>query len=424
MSHPRSLAPHFSDDADRDFEIRTILGLGVGGGSDPGEVLAATSGIARKDADAWFGAWRSLGERTLTAADTASDAGHRVTAAGAYLRASAYSGVAVNAVSALEDDTELTPTFRQQMIAWEAFVACSSTPVERVDIPYALTSLPGWLFRGRPGGATIVAVNGSDGSLAGLWASFGAAAVQRGFSVLLFDGPGQQSQLFERGTFFRPDWENVLGPVYDHLARMQGIDPTRIALYGISQGGYWVSRALCEEHRFAAAIVDPGVVDVAASWTAHIPHGLLRLLDKNDDATFDRDMALGMKLSPGQARTWRFRARPYGTSAYADTIRAVRTYAVAPEAASRITTPLLIADPEDEQFWPGQPTRLADATPGVSRLQPFTAAEGAAGHCEPLARTIASARMLDWLQDTLAARPASQPGEASGLLADTHRKQS
>ena len=58
--------------------------------------------------------------------------------------------------------------------------------------------------------------------------------------------------------------------------------------------------------------------------------------------------------------------------------------------------------PEDEQFWPGQSQSLADALPGDHVLQPFTAAEGANFHCQPLARTLTEERMFDWLDGVLA----------------------
>ena len=53
------------------------------------------------------------------------------------------------------------------------------------------------------------------------------------------------------------------------------VDPDKIGVYGVSQAGYWVPQALAFEHRFAAAIADGGVVDVARTWTQHIPHRLL-----------------------------------------------------------------------------------------------------------------------------------------------------
>jgi hypothetical protein len=54
----------------------------------------------------------------------------------------------------------------------------------------------------------------------------------------------------------------------------------------------------------------------------------------------------------------------------------------------RIKTPLLITDPDGEQFWPGPPQRLYDAVTAPKRLVPFTAAEGADRHCEPMARSL------------------------------------
>ncbi|WP_460773678.1 alpha/beta hydrolase family protein [Microbacterium sp. GXF7504] len=251
------------------------------------------------------------------------------------------------------------------------------------------------------GNPLLVAVNGSDGSLAALWAACGADAVARGYDVLLFDGPGQQSQLFERHVPFRPDWEHVLTPVFDFAAALDGVDRNRIAVYGISQGGYWVTRAIAFEHRFAAAITDPGVVDVSTSWTAHIPHSLQKLLDEDQTEKFDKEMAWGMKLSPGAARTWAFRARPFGTSGYAETLEKVRQYD-ATAVAGQIRTPLLVLSPENEQFWPGQAEKLAERTADVSTLVRFTAAEGADGHCQPLARAVTAQRMFDWLDDRLA----------------------
>ncbi|MDN4613956.1 dipeptidyl aminopeptidase [Leifsonia sp. F6_8S_P_1B] len=405
MSHASSaFATGFSPNPDFDFDLRVVLGSAVERAADPGEVLAATAAVHKGDHPGWFAAWRDLGRRAKAVGDTASAAGHRVSAAEAYLRAANYFGVAVNAVSGLKDESELLPAFQATREAWEAFVAHTSANVETVAIPYEGTTLPGWFFRAPAESAqgdsapTLVTVNGSDGSLAALWAASGAPALRRGYNVLLFDGPGQQSMLFERGVPFRPDWEKVLTPVYDAVAGYDGVDASRIAVYGISQAGYWVSRALAFEHRFAAGIVDPGVVDVSASWTAHMPKNMIRLLDEGEDEKFDRDMAMGMKFSTELSSTWQFRARPYGTTGYAETLEAVRQYTVE-EVAAQITTPLLITSPEDEQFWPGQPERLAELTSGVSTLLPFTAAEGANYHCEPLARGLTAQCMFDWLDE-------------------------
>lgn len=399
----RTAVAPFSRNTDFDFDIRTAIGLSVAGAGDPGEILAATAGIGNGDHVGWFEAWSTLAERTLATAEAAAAAGHRFSAAGAYLRASAYFGVAVNALSSLPDDDALEPTFAKQQAAWLGFTANTSANVVPVSIPLGDDAMPGWFFR--PAGSaasapTLVAVNGSDGSLAALWACAVAPALARGYQVLVFDGPGQQSQLFERRIPFRPDWEHVLTPVFDFVTGLEGVDAERVAVYGISQGSYWVARALAFEHRFVAAITDPGVVDVSTSWTSHLPPTLLHQLDAGNIEKFDQDMALAMRFSPETGRTWRFRARPYGTAGFGETIEAVRQYTVA-DVAAQITTPLLILSPEREQFWPGQAQQLADLAPSVSTVIPFTAAEGADGHCQPMARTLTAQRMFDWLDERL-----------------------
>lgn len=401
----------FSGNHDFDYEIRVLLGHSFSGAADVGEVLAAVAGVKDKDHEAWFTAWLALGDRLAGQAADAAAGGHMVSAAAADLRASTYYAVAVNALSALESDDQLSPTFHKHRAAWDRWIDAVDLAVERVDIPYESTSLPGYYFRapgtvaGAPGDTglrpVLVAVNGSDGSLPSLWSACVHGALARGYDALVFDGPGQQSMLFDQGIPFRPDFEAVLTPVLDWLVARPDVDAGRVVVYGISQAGYWVTRALAFEHRPAAAVVDPGVVEVAASWTTQIPHSLLKLLDKGDDHAFDRDMELGMRLSTSTAHTWRFRARPYGAGGYAATVREVQKYD-STDVAGRITTPLLITAPEDEQFWPGQSEKLAGLAPNVSTLVKFTAAEGADRHCQPLARGLTEQRMFDWIDERLA----------------------
>jgi hypothetical protein len=62
---------------------------------------------------------------------------------------------------------------------------------------------------------------------------------------------------------------------------------------------------------------------------------------------------------------------------------------------------MLIADPEGEQFWPGQSQELYDLLPGPKTLVRFTAAEGADLHCEPKALGLRAERFFNWLDDQL-----------------------
>jgi hypothetical protein len=390
---------------DWDFTVRGILGKASRGGSDAGEVLATIAAVKPKDRAGWFAAWVALGDRIADVAAASAKRGHRVSAARAFLRAANYYAVAVNAIDSLEDTERLLPTFRAHRAAWDGFVANTRWPVERVDIPYAGASMPGWLFHPDTSGTrrpALVMNNGSDGSVGGCWCEGAEGALERGYHVLLFDGPGQQSMLFERGIPFRHDWEQVLTPVVDLLTARADVDVERIALYGVSQAGYWVPRALAFEHRFAAAIADGGVVDVSRSWFEHIPHQLRAAYDKGDREKFDKEMAFGMHLPGGKStrETWDFRARPYGVSGYSPVLDEVSKYTV-DDVAARITTPLFITSPDGEQFFAGQSAELAALVPGAT-LARFTQEEGASFHCQPMARELTEQRMYDWLDEQLA----------------------
>lgn len=391
---------------DRDFVIRGILGKAARGGADAGEVLELCSRVAPDDDRGWFDAWRGLGERVLSIAEASRSRGHRVSASRAYLRAACYFGVAVNAVDGLGGDaSELLPTFRRHQSAWDGFVATTAWPVERIDIPYEGTTMPGWFFRPDGSGArrrTLVVNNGSDGSRSGCFTQAGQPALERGYNVLMFDGPGQQSMLFERRIGFRPDWEKVLTPVADRLLARHDVDPDRLAVFGVSQAGYWVPRALAFEHRYAAAIADPGVVSLSRTWFSQLPAELAQMYRSGDRSGFDQVMGRAMTQDAELRRVWEFRSRPYGVQGFSAVLDEVARYDVT-DVAGRITTPLYITDPDGEQFFPGQPADLAALVPGAT-IARFGQDEGASYHCQPLARELTEQRMFDWLDEQLAGR--------------------
>lgn len=389
----------FFADAGFDFETRIALGHAAYGAADPGEVLATIARIENGDAASWIAAWSALGDRLAVAADASAAAGHAVSAARGYLRSAVAYGSTLNTLAESADTRELLPMFRKHRRAWGRSCELQSPAYQPIDIPYENTTLPGWLARPDSSGKrrpTLILNNGSDGPISSMYTFGGAGALARGYNVLFFDGPGQQSLLFERHTYFRPDWEAVITPVVDYLLTRTDVAPEAICLYGVSQAGYWVPRALAFEHRIAAAVADTGVVDVSESWFRHLPKELTDLIEAGEKETFN-----GIMAQATQDPTWNFRARPYGQPDPFSVFTAVARYKLTPADAARITTPLLVTDPEDEQFWPGQAERLAAMTPRVSTLVKFTAAEGANFHCEPMARLLVDQRMFDWMDAQL-----------------------
>ncbi len=393
----------FFDDDGFNFEVQNLLGSVRVGCGDAGEILATVATITNGSAQSWVAAWQTLGERVAAIADAAAAGHHRTSAKDAYLRAATYFAAVLGSVDGVDEpDAALQRAFAQLRRCFDAYVDRLDPPPMRVEIPYQPSNMPGYLFVAGNGGSprrTIVLNNGSDGAVTSMLA-MAKAACDRGYHALVFDGPGQQSMLFERGIPFRPDWEHVITPIVDFLCRRPEVDRDRIALYGISQAGYWVPRALAHEHRIAAAVADPGVVDVSVSWLKHLPQEMVAMLDEGDRETFDQWMQFGTS-TPQESQEFAWRAKPYGISDPFDLFTAVRNYRLDPDVIRMITTPLLVTDPEGEQFWPGQSRQLYDALPATKQIVSFTAAEGADRHCEPMARSLLEQRVFDWLDDTL-----------------------
>jgi len=279
-------------------------------------------------------------------------------------------------------------------------------PVEKVAIPYDGTAMPGYFFRPDDSAgpwATIIFNNGSDGATCGMWSGGVAAALERGYAALVFDGPGQNAMLWLQKIPFRNDWERVITPVVDFLLQRQDVDASRIALSGISQGGYWILRALAFEHRIAAGIADPAVMDVSASFLRELPEEMRDLLDAGREPEFNEAMEEGLRQAGAGARqVVEWRMRPHKAASFYHQYRMVQRYNVR-DVVHQIRCPMFIADPDDEQFWPGQSTEVYQALRCPKTLVRFTADEGANWHCEPKARGLYDQRLFDWLATVLPA---------------------
>jgi Prolyl oligopeptidase family len=397
-----------SEDLQFGFEI--ALGSAYRGYADVGEVLATVALIKDGDADSWVTAWTALAESTAATAATAEGRGHRVTACNGHLRAAGYYSSALYLITHSKNPERQGDLWTRHRAEWDKAVDLMAVPGERLRIAYDGTTLPGYFFRApdaKPGERRplVIINNGSDGPTSGTGLYGGVAAAERGYHWMTFDGPGQQAALVLQRLPFRHDWEAVLTPVVDAMVARADVDPKRLAVIGISQAGYWIPRALAFEHRFAAAVVDPGVVDVSTSWMDALP-GFMRsqASDPTKKKAFDTEMGWIERLSKSTRATLHFRGEPYGVAGDSrfDLYQEVMKYRLG-DAAKKISTPLLVTEPEGEQFWPGQSRQLYDMLPGVKQLMKFTAKEGANRHCEPMGLALRDARIFDWLEGYLKA---------------------
>jgi hypothetical protein len=273
---------------------------------------------------------------------------------------------------------------------------------ERLAIPYERTTLPGLFLRapdavpGEPR-PVIVFNHGWEMPTSLTLARAGSAAREHGYHLMSFDGPGQYTTLRQRGIASRPDWEAVLTPVLDALLARADVDGQHVAVIGTHEGGYLVARALCYEHRFAAAVLDPGIWDLSTPYTDPLPANMRDQLHAGDREGFDRVIRLAELFSPALASTICTNARQYGCDGSRfDLYQMIGAYRLGDEV-SEIITPTLITDTWPNQPWRGQAQKLYGRLTSPKTMLPLDHAHDAHHHHEPSDPTYRYSQMFDWL---------------------------
>lgn len=90
------------------------------------------------------------------------------------------------------------------------------------------------------------------------------AWVARGFAVVSIDGPGQGEA--SRWSTIRPDYNVAVSSVIDWIEQQDALDHTRIAIIGVSLGGFYAPLAAANDPRIAATVGNCGPYDWAACW--------------------------------------------------------------------------------------------------------------------------------------------------------------
>ena len=230
----------FPNDIQFWFETRRAFGAAEYGGALFGEVMAAASQITEGDYESWYRAWNDMADRIAATATTQRDRGRRISARDSFLRAMTYYQASEFFLHGDPHDPRINRAYRLSTECYKEAAAAFEPVIEPVEIPYEGTTLPGYFHHSglTQRGPTVVMHSGFDGSAEEMHVSGARAAVERGYNALAFDGPGQYGTLHRQGLVLRPDWEKVVTPVVDFACARAEVDPKRIALLGVSLGGY------------------------------------------------------------------------------------------------------------------------------------------------------------------------------------------
>ena len=386
-----------------DAQLLRTVGAAPYGGADVGECLSTARRVHGTDLDGWYSAWTELATTTSDLAASEQAAGRTVTARAAYLRAANYHRNAGVMLMGAPLDERLRSSNAAQTEAFRRGVALLPTPPEIVAIPFAGTTLPGYHFRaaGPDPRATVILLGGYDGTAEELYFFNGAAALSRGYQVLAFDGPGQGSALIQQGLVLRPDYGTVVSAVVEFLLARPGTDPDRIALIGLSLGGFLAPRAAAEEQRLAACVADCGSFDMFAAALDRIPARLAAGLRQGKRSARLLAGPLLRIIAAKPTAGWALRRGMlvHGAADPLAYLDALRDYSLV-GYAEQITCPTFVCNADADDISASAP-QLAAALRCPHEFHTFTAAEGAGDHCEAGARTLFHARAFAWLDEIL-----------------------
>lgn len=255
----------------RSYHFKTLAALGrvSAGAAQPNEVLNIIRRIDGSDIESWYENWLEAAQRNEALAATYGDAMNR---ARAMRRAVTYYQ---NAEFYLPgDDPRRTETWERQIALFYQALALEGIRVDRLKVPYGEHRLRANYFPGLEGHQKakplILIMSGLDGTIEGTFFTEIEPLLQRGYSVLVFEGPGQGEAIRKEGLPFIHEWEKPTSAVLDHFEESYGA-PEKVVFIGISFGGLLGMRATAFEDRIDGFVAFDAFYDVGQIQRAQSP---------------------------------------------------------------------------------------------------------------------------------------------------------
>ncbi len=386
------------------------LGFAPYGGADVGEIQYLATKVKPGDDGSFFDEFSALAKRRIEEGDTATAKGHSAAARDCYLRASCLLGLAYHPIYGKPVDPRLVDAFHLQMATFDKAMARGPLAAEKIVIPYENTSLPAYFVRApgrenqvRP---TILVGGGWDSTIVENYFGIAAAALQRGYHVLMSDGPGQGRLLIDEGITLRHDWEKVVTPLVDAVLKIEVVDPKGIVFEPWSLGGYMAPRAAAFERRLAAVICDPGQIDVGGKFSEafakfHLSQEVIAKLPALDPTD---EQAIMSVLQKNRLLYWKIVKRGFWTNGASDLsslLVELGKWKLEPALVGEIRCPTLVTAAESDMA-SSNAKELYDALKCPKAMLRFSDSDGAGMHCEALNRSMANRQIFNWLDEIMA----------------------
>ena len=211
----------------------------------------------------WCAAWSKRAAMHEELGRSSSAEKYKLTAGEHLVRAAIYYHFAKFVF--VQDIGQMRAAHVKAVECYGAALAFMCPPGERVRIPFEKSVLYGVLRKPSSGKEPpiVVMAPGLDSTKEELHA-YEQPFLDRGMAVLAIDGPGQGEAEYEIPIC--GDYERAATAVVDWIETRGDLDSRRIAIWGVSLGGYYAPRAAAYEKRFKACVAISGPFDWAEIW--------------------------------------------------------------------------------------------------------------------------------------------------------------
>jgi pimeloyl-ACP methyl ester carboxylesterase len=390
---------------DMDYLFQVVLGYHTYGGASFGELFRTAAKVEDGDPESWISAFRDMGARIERLAGELEERS-RTSAAPAFLRAFTGYRAAAFLMNPVADFERFSDTVESFGRCFRKAIPSFGHLCEPVNVPFESNYLSGYFYRVEGQSvprSTVIIVGGGDTFAEDLHFWAGAAGPRRGYNVLSVELPGYGMSP-TRNLYLRADTEAPLGAAVDYALGHSEVDAERLASYGISGGGYAVTRAAAAEQRIRAVVADTPIHDIYRLITDAVP---AFLLDESHSGVSRWLLEVSGKFNKAGKNNMDKFAWQSGKESLLEALQVTRGEPVDVEA---IKCPMLCLAAEGDP-----PDALAQTREVYDRLENpkkairiFTAKEGAEAHTHVNNFPLLQQVVFDWLDETLTPKDMTQ----------------
>ncbi|HEY6537790.1 MAG TPA: alpha/beta fold hydrolase, partial [Candidatus Dormibacteraeota bacterium] len=243
----------------------------------------------------WCGAWSAAAEEHVGLGEKAEAEGRLRSAGVHFTQASVYYHFAKFVF--VDDLEQMRVAHGHAVSSLNRALPYLDPPGRRVVIPFDGAEMVG-ILRAPAGDApkpVVVMIPGLD-STKEEFRTTEQLFLERGIATFSVDGPGQGEAEYDLPA--RPDWEAPGTAILDALEQIPELDPRRIAVWGVSLGGYYGPRVAAGDPRVRACVAQAGPYNWGECWSMlpELSRAAFRVRTRSASDEEARELALTFSL--------------------------------------------------------------------------------------------------------------------------------